>query len=159
MKIRPMVHNDKVEIMKILRTTPEFTPAEVAVAEEVIDSYLQISVNSDYHILVAEVGSSLAGYICYGPTPLTEGTWDIYWIAVDPEHQRQGVGHNLLAFAENIIMKAKGRLILIETSSKEEYEKARDFYQKQGYKLIGHIPDFYASGDDKLILQKKPRHA
>jgi ribosomal protein S18 acetylase RimI-like enzyme len=154
-KIRPMVSNDRAEIMKILHATPEFTPAEVKVAEELIDLYLQHGTASDYHIQVARVVSNTAGYICYGPTPLTEGTWDIYWIAVAADRQGRGIGHALMAEAEAEISRAGGRLVLIETSSKAGYEKARNFYKSRNYELIASIPDFYTPGDDKLVLQKR----
>ena len=153
-KIRPMVGDDRTEIVKILRAIPEFTPSEVEVATELIDLYLQHGTDSDYHILVAEAGSRPAGYICYGPTPMTDGTWDIYWIAVSAERQNRGIGRKLLSAAEAKIKKADGRLILIETSSKEEYEKTRRFYRNQSYEQITRIPDFYSPGDDKLVLRK-----
>lgn len=156
-KIRPMMKRDKPAIMKILRATPEFKPSEVVVAEQVIDGYLHNSHQSGYHVLVAEVDRLVAGYICYGPTPLTEGTWDIYWMAVAQEEQKQGIGSTLMAFAEDKIKKAQGRLAIIETSSKPEYEKTRRFHHHHGYELIGRIPDFYAPRDDKLILQKRLR--
>ncbi|MFA5316309.1 MAG: hypothetical protein WC369_02685, partial [Dehalococcoidales bacterium] len=68
--------------MKILQDTPEFKPPEVAVAEEVIDSYLKDPPGSGYQVLIAEDSSNVVGYICYGPTPLTESTWDFYWEAI-----------------------------------------------------------------------------
>jgi predicted N-acetyltransferase YhbS len=155
--IRPMIHEDKPHITKILRGTPEFKPFEVAVAEELIDSYLEDPSSSGYHILVAEVDSTVTGYICYGPTPLTEGTWDIYWIAVAREKQGQGIGSALMKSAEKEIVRAKGRLAIIETSSTPAYEKTRNFHLSQGYEVICRIPDFYVPGDDKLILQKRLR--
>ncbi len=156
-KVRPMTHGDKSAITQILVNTPEFKPAEVLVAEELIDSYLENQTESGYYLLVAEVGSSVVGYICYGPTPLTEGTWDIYWIAVSHQEQGQGIGSTLLACAEDKIKKAQGRLSLIETSSKPNYEKTRRFHQSQGYQLVSQIPDFYEPGDDKLTYQKRLR--
>ena len=143
--------------MQILRNTPEFKPSEVVVAEEVIDSYLRDPTGSGYHVLVAEDGSALVGYICYGPTPLTSGTWDLYWQAVIREKQGQGIGSVLMKAAEGEIRKAKGRLALIETSSTPAYEKTRRFHLGQGYEVIACIPDFYAPGDDKFILQKRLR--
>ena len=141
--------------MQILCCTPEFKPAEVAVAEEVIDSHLKDSFGSGYHILVAEVDSTVTGYICYGPTPMTEGTWDIYWMAVAQERQDRGIGSALMESAENEIVRAEGRLAIIETSSTPAYEKTRHFYLSHGYETVARIPDFYATGDDKLILQKR----
>jgi len=155
--IRPMTHKDKPNITKILRSTPEFKPSEVTVAEEVIDSYLKDSVGSGYHILVAEVDSTVTGYICYGPTSMTEGTWDIYWMAVAREMQGQGIGSALMESTEKAIVRAKGRLAIIETSSTPAYEKTRHFHLNHGYEVICRIPDFYAPGDDKLILQKRLR--
>jgi len=153
-KIRPMIDKEKAEVMKILLTTPEFTISEVEVAEELIDSYLEYDTTSGYHILVAEVAQTPAGYICYGPTPLTEGTWDIYWLAVAFRRQRQGIGRTLLAAAEDRIRETYGRLILIETSSRVEYERTRLLYGSQGYDIISRIPDFYSPGDDKIVFQK-----
>jgi ribosomal protein S18 acetylase RimI-like enzyme len=97
------------------------------------------------------------GYICYGPTPLTDGTWDLYWQAVIREKQRQGIGSTLMKAAEREIRKAKGRLALIETSSIPAYEKTRRFLFGQGYEIIACIPDFYSPGDDRIILQKHMR--
>lgn len=154
-----MTPSDKPAIIKILQKTPEFKPSEVAVAEELIDSYLADSYQSGYHILVSEVDSVVGGYICYGLTPLTEGTWDIYWMAVAPEVQGQGIGTVLLESAEKKIKKAGGRLALIETSSVPAYEKTRRFHVHRGYEIIACVPDFYAPGDDKLILQKRLRQS
>jgi ribosomal protein S18 acetylase RimI-like enzyme len=143
--------------MEILRNTPEFKPSEVVVAEEVIDSYLHDPVGSGYDTLVAEDSSGVVGYVTFGPTPLTEGTWDLYWAAVAREKRRQGIGGALWRAAEDEIRKAQGRLALIETSSTPEYESTRRFHLGQGYEMIARIPDFYAPGDDKIILQKRLR--
>jgi ribosomal protein S18 acetylase RimI-like enzyme len=152
--IRSMSDEDKPHVT-ILRSTPEFKPFEVVVAEELIDSYLEDPSSSGYHILVAEVNSTVTGYICYGPTPLTEGTWDIYWLAVTREKQGQGIGSALMKSAEKEIVEAKGRLAIIETSSTPAYEKTRRFHISHGYEIVAYIPDFYVPGDDKLILQKR----
>ena len=141
----------------MLRHTPEFKPSELVVAEEVIDSYLRAPRNSDYYILVAEDDSALVGYICYGPTPMTEGTWDLYWNAVAQGKRHQGIGSALMKSAEKEIIRAKGRLVLVETSSTPAYEASRRLHIGHGYEIVARIPDFYAPGDDKLILLKRLR--
>jgi ribosomal protein S18 acetylase RimI-like enzyme len=146
---------DKPALMRILQHTPEFRPDEVAVAEEVIDAYLQDPEGTGYHTLVAQSSSEIAGYICYGQTPCTVGTWDIYWVAVAGDRRGQGIGGALTKNAEDAIRKASGRMILIETSSSPIYENTRHFYLGQGYEPIARIPDFYAPGDDLLIMQKR----
>jgi ribosomal protein S18 acetylase RimI-like enzyme len=155
LNIRPMTVLDKPAVMQILRDTAQFKPDEVVIAEEVLDSYLGDPLASGYHVLVAEIDSSVAGYICYGPTPMTEGTWDMYWAAVAPTHQRKGIGRALVALAESRIRESKGRLAVIETSSKPEYESTRRFHCSQGYELVCRIADFYAPGDDKLVFLKR----
>jgi ribosomal protein S18 acetylase RimI-like enzyme len=141
--------------MQILKNTPEFKPFEVVVAEELIDSHLDDPEKSGYNILIAEDDGKLAGYICYGETPCTVGTWDIYWIAVDRNKRGKGIGKALSDAAEISIKKARGRMAIIETSSTPLYENTRSFYLGRGYELIARIPDFYMPGDDKLIMQKK----
>jgi ribosomal protein S18 acetylase RimI-like enzyme len=113
--------------LQILKNTPEFKSFEVVVAEEVIDSYLGDPEKSVYNILIAEDDGELAGYICYGETPCTVGTWDIYWVAVAREKRSRGIGKALSEAAETAIKKARGRMAIIETSSTPLYENTRNF--------------------------------
>lgn len=141
--------------MKILSNIPEFKASEINVAEEVIDCYLRDPIKSGYHVLVAEIDATITGYICYGPTPLTESTWDIYWEVVEREMQGRGIGSALMEYTEEKIVRDGGKLVIIETSSTPAYEKTRRFHLKNGYTVICRISDFYAPMDDKLIFQKR----
>jgi ribosomal protein S18 acetylase RimI-like enzyme len=87
-------------------------------------------------------------------TPCTLGTFDIYWIAVDPNVQHGGLGSALLAFAEAQIAARGGRLMVIETSGSELYRPTQQFYEKNGYRLAACVDDFYAPDDPKLIFTK-----
>jgi GNAT superfamily N-acetyltransferase len=153
--IRPVIPADKAAIIDILKVLPEFKPEEVAVAGELIDACLEDPVKSGYYVLVAVLQDRVLGYICYGPTPLTRGTWDIYWMAVERGQQGRGIGAALMNAAETDIKQSGGRLAIIETSGQELYEKTRRFHFKQGYEQVCAIKDFYEPGDDKLILQKR----
>lgn len=155
LRIRKGTREDKPAVMQILKETPEFTPAEVAVAEEVLDIYLNDTARSGYYVLVAEIDSRVVGYVCYGPTPLTESTWDLYWIATAPEEKNRGIGKALLALAEEEIKAEGGWLTLVETSSQPTYENTRKFYHSQGYRIVSRIADFYAPGDDRITLEKR----
>jgi ribosomal protein S18 acetylase RimI-like enzyme len=154
-RIRPMLPGDKAALLNILDAVPEFSPADVTVAREVIDGYLRDPAGSGYNILIAGIEEDIVGYICYGPTPLTQGTWDIYWMATSPDKQEQGIGSDLMVSAESQIMESGGRQILIESSARPDYKKARRFYQSHGYEVVCRIPDFYAPGEDEIILRKK----
>ncbi|MEJ2635306.1 MAG: GNAT family N-acetyltransferase [Calditrichia bacterium] len=154
-KFRKLLPEDRGAIYEILQQTDMFTMAEVNVAMELIDVYLFNKEQNDYSIAVAETeNSEVAGYVCYGPTPATEGTYDLYWIAVSPALQNQGIGKKLLHFVEKEIAREQGRLIIIETSSQPKYTPTQQFYFRNQYKLEARIKDFYRPGDDRLIFVK-----
>jgi ribosomal protein S18 acetylase RimI-like enzyme len=132
-----------------------FTREEVAVALELIDAALD-DPQGDYRVLVAELeGARLAGYICYGPTPMTERTWDLYWIATHPEARGRGVARALVERMEEELRGLSARLIRVETSQQESYGAAHAFYERLGYPCAARLPAFYKPGDDLLILLKR----
>src|SRR5881398_2503653 len=157
--IRPMVAADRSGVFRILENAGNFTPAEVAIALELIDEWLELGEHSGYLTYVLESagdeGSAVLGYVSFGPTPLTESPYDLYWIAVDKSKHRGGVGKRLLKFAEDEVTRRGGKLLLIETSSQETYGGTIQFYEKTGYDLVGKIKDYYKPGDDKLIYVKR----
>lgn len=107
----------------------------------------------DYTALGADVEGRLVGWICWGPTPCTLGTYDLYWMAVDPAGQSAGIGTALLAEMERRLT-GHGRLIVVETAGRADYADTRRFYQARGYRPTARIPDFYAPGDDLVVYTK-----
>ena len=154
-----MVEADRGGVFRILESAGNFTPEEVATALELIDEWLELGEHSGYPTYVFEEQGDeearVGGYVCFGKTPLTESTYDLYWIAVDKTKHRSGVGRKLLKFAEEEVVRRGGRLFLAETSSMETYGGTIAFYEKTGYELVGKIVDYYKTGDDKLIFAKR----
>ena len=160
MKIRPVDPRDRERIHQILVATARFSEEEVKCAMELVDLSIEHPEKNDYHVHVLETpdsgpSRSVLGYVCFGPTPLTDGVFDLYWIAVDPNRQGQGIGQLLLKFVENEVRRERGRMLLIETSSKESYGPTLRFYERSGYDEISRIKDFYRIEDDKVIFCKK----
>jgi ribosomal protein S18 acetylase RimI-like enzyme len=157
--IRPLVAADRSGVFRILENAGNFTPAEVGIALELIDEWLELGEHSGYLTYVLEARdpekSEVLGYVCFGPTPLTESTFDLYWIAVDKSKHRGGVGKRLLKFSEEEVVRRGGKLLLIETSSQETYGGTIQFYERTGYELVGKIPEYYKPGDDKLTFAKR----
>ncbi|OQX09383.1 MAG: hypothetical protein BWK76_22280 [Desulfobulbaceae bacterium A2] len=149
--IRPAAAADRRQIENILRNCGNFRPEEIDIALEVWDDGIR-QPGVDYHLLCAETRGRLAGYIGYGPIPLTVGCWDLYWIAVDPAQGRHGIGSALLRAMEDELRDRNARQIHIETSSLPDYQAARDFYTRHGFTLAASLPDFYRPGDDKLLF-------
>jgi ribosomal protein S18 acetylase RimI-like enzyme len=154
--IRKISPEDRDEIQRILTDTRHFNDDEIKVAMELIDIYLNDEKQTDYiiYVITGDVTEKPAGYICYGRRPLTDSTYDLYWIAVDPQVHGKGTGSMLVKHMEDDLKMAGGKLILIETSGKDEYENERRFYLKNGYEVQTVIKDFYRSGDDLFVYRK-----
>lgn len=162
MKIRPISAKDRQAVLELIHSTGVFTKEEEQVATEIIDIYLNKPDQRDYITEVIEnEQAAIVGYVCYGSRPMTEGVVDLYWLAVHPGKHRQGYGKALVQWLEKTVREQKGRLILIETSSKDKYTPTRHFYQRMGYVENARVRDFYRPGDDLVIYGKylKPEDA
>ncbi len=147
---------DRPAIERILKQVGNFSSAEIACALELVEVYLHDSVQRDYRIVIAEDSEArVRGYACWGPTPLTNGTYDLYWIAADPEVRGAGVGSVLMAYVEEQVRSENGRMLVAETSSKESYGKTVGFYRRLHYEEASRIRDFYDAGDDKITFVKR----
>jgi ribosomal protein S18 acetylase RimI-like enzyme len=159
MNIRRAQLKDRDRLKEILVSTARFTPDEVSAAMELVDSGLA-SAKSEYSVHVLDEPDSgprraVQGYVLFGPTPKADGVFDLYWIAVDPKQQGLGFGQLLLKFVENEVRRRSGRMLLIETSSKESYGPTLRFYERSGYQEISRIKDFYRVECDKIIYCKR----
>jgi ribosomal protein S18 acetylase RimI-like enzyme len=154
LEVRPVEPRHVEPLGALLRRIESFTPAEVACALEVLGRAAEPG-NRDYVGLVAEAGASLAGLIAYGDTPMTVGTYDLYWIATDPGRRRQGVGAALVAAMEADLRRRGARLVRVETSGTAAYQATRVFYERFRYRETARIPDFYRPGDDLVVFTKR----
>jgi ribosomal protein S18 acetylase RimI-like enzyme len=154
-RVRPLISGDRKELLSILNRAGVFPPQEVEVAMELIDTVLEERDQKDYriHCLVDDQNQPL-GFICYGPAPMAEGTYDLYWIVVDPGCQKKGEGSKLLGFLEAEVRRMAGRMILADTSSTTLYEGAHKFYSGKGFREVARIPDYYAHGNDRITFCK-----
>ncbi len=149
--LRTLNAADRGRIEEITRAAGLFREDEIPVALEVFDGAAAGS--PDYIALGAEHDGRLAGWICWGPTPCTLGTYDLYWMAVDPAQQRTGIGTVLLHAMERRLA-GVARLIMVETAGRPDYRATRAFYQARGYSVAATIADFYAPGDDQVVYVK-----
>ena len=155
MAIRDLRREDRSRIASILEATNRFTPIEISVALELIDIYFNQPEQKDYRFACAvDAEDCVNGYVCFGPTPMTDRTYDLYWIAVDPTQQRRGLGDELLLYVEAQLLAENGRMLMIETSSQPKYAPTHHFYLKHRYREVARIPNFYSEGDDRVIYQK-----
>lgn len=151
--VRKATENDRAGLLALVAAQDNFTVLEREVAEEVIDDGL--TGKDDYEVLISVTpNGEVIGFICFGPIPLTECSFDLYWIATLPSHGRQGIGGGLLAAMEEQLRRTRA-VVYIDTSSTPGYDKARGFYEKHGYQVAARLQDFYHPGDDRVIYRKE----
>jgi GNAT superfamily N-acetyltransferase len=163
-------------LAEILAATTLFSADEICVALELFDetfedegwrveggdddgqsppSTLHPSSSSYEFLGVFAEDDTLVGYACYGPTPGTDATFDLYWIAMHPVAQGTGEGGRLLSEVERRLCTRGGRLLVAETSSRAAYDSTRRFYDARGYAEAARVTDFYAPADDRVIYTKR----
>lgn len=152
--IRKIKQADIKKIEGMLNKVPNFTDKEVEVAMELVNIAGSNTVQSDYNVFVYEDEKDILGYHCVGQRPLTDAVFDLYWIVTDPDKKGKGVGKCLLEHAEDFVKEKKGRWLLAETSSKENYSATRNFYLRNKYSIIAEINDFYSQGDSLIVFGK-----
>jgi ribosomal protein S18 acetylase RimI-like enzyme len=148
--------SDGAQIHAITANTSVFNQEEVECVDELWEEYrAQGAEKSGYYFQVDKEGERILGYVCYGPRALTDRTFDLYWIAVDPQARGGGIGKRLLAATEEAVRGMGGRLLVVETSGLPKYEPTRGFYLATGYLLEATLKDFYRDGDDLIIFTKR----
>jgi ribosomal protein S18 acetylase RimI-like enzyme len=156
MRLRETLRGEDADAVEALvRATGAFSPAETALARQLVEEALLGAPGASYRFLLAEQGGDLAGYTCYGPVEGTRASFDLYWIAVAPRLQGGGLGRRLLALTEERIAAAGGRAVWVDTSARPDYTRTRRFYEAAGYAREATLRDFYAPGDDKAIYVKR----
>lgn len=147
--------DDVGRVRSLVGSTGFFNGAEVDIAADLVTERLSKGIRSGYYFILAERGSGLVAYACYGPIEGTQGSFDLYWIAVAPEEQRKGLGPQVFARAESAMRKAGAKKIYVDTSSSDRYAGTRGFYQRMGFEEDARLPDFYGPGDAKVIYVKQ----
>lgn len=150
--LRPLVPVDRARVEAITRAVGLFRDDEIPVALEVFEATAAAA--DTYEGVAAERDGHLVGWAAWGPVPCTLGTFDLYWIVVDPAAQRSGVGSQLLRAMERAIA-GRARQVVVETAGRADFAPTRAFYTRHGYAPIATIPDYYAPGDDLVTFVKR----
>ncbi|HEY2786606.1 MAG TPA: GNAT family N-acetyltransferase [Fimbriiglobus sp.] len=156
MPIRPTTPADVAYLVPLAAATGVFKPHEIETLGSVFSDYFATAGAEEGHLcFTAEVDGSPVGFVYFCPIPMTVGSWDLWWIAVDKGRHGTGLGSGLLRYAEDSVRDAGGRVLMIDTSSTPAYAATRAFYRKHGYVATATLPDFYCDGDDKVIFWKR----
>lgn len=154
--IRPVKPDDISYLKAVIEANDLFPPQML---DEMISGYFNDDNSKDFWLTYAEekaVAMPTASYaiaFC-APEKMTEGTWNVYLIAVHPDYQRQGIGMAMMGYIEQMLASRGERLLLVETSGLESFAGTRAFYQKCGYEQEAQIREFYQAGEDKIVFRK-----
>jgi D-alanine-D-alanine ligase len=148
------VPSDGEAVRSLVERTAFFSRDEIEIAVELVEESLTRGPASGYEFVFADLDGKLAGYACYGGIPCTRGSFDLYWIAVEPAFQRHGVGRMLMSAVETRIASAGGERLYIDTSGRDQYAPTRSFYERTGFRCEARLEDFYGLGDDRVIYVK-----
>lgn len=157
MKIELPQLNDLEQVLRVAQSTQVFTADELSVVREMFDGVFHPNTYNDHTFLVYRQNDSntIAGFIVYGPVPMADRIWDLYWIGVDQAMQGAGIGGALLDHLEKDITTRGARALYLETSDSEIYKPACAFYERHGFERAAHLPDYYAPGESMLIYRKR----
>ena len=150
--IRALAPGDREALAGVIASDTTFTEEEVAVALELIDAAL--GGDTSYEVRVADDGSGPAGYICFGRTPMTDRTYDLYWIVVHARARGRGLARALVEAMETELRGRGGANVRVETSETEGYGAARALYERLGYPEAARLTDFYRPGDALITYYK-----
>lgn len=150
--IRPTAPDDTTALIALAEATELFEPNQLEELGEMLSDYL--GGNSDDRFWITDDDDGAVGVAYCEMERMTDGTWNLQLIAIQPDRQGQGRGATLLRYVEQTLMVRGGRVLLVETSGLPDFERTRAFYRKCGYDEEARIRDFYKAGDDKIVYRK-----
>lgn len=151
--IRAIASDDTTALLALAEATGLFQPEEIGGLAQMLAAHFD-DVTHSSDIWLTDDDRGLVGIAYFAPERMTEGTWNLYLIAIHPKYQRQGRGAALLAHIEEMLAERGERILLVETSGLESFDYVRAFYRKNGFEEEARIRDFYRSGDDKIVFRK-----
>jgi ribosomal protein S18 acetylase RimI-like enzyme len=151
--IRLTTTNDVTDLIALAEASGLFEPSQTEELVQMLDQHFN-GETENQDLWFTDDHNGVIGVAYVAPERMTEGTWNLYLIAVHPDCQRQGRGVALLRHVEQVLAARGERVLLVETSGLDSFEYVRSFYRKSGYDEEARIREFYKAGDDKIIFRK-----
>jgi GNAT superfamily N-acetyltransferase len=145
--IRPTIERDFLGLIAIATASGLFELGQT----EILSGLLR-SPNENDIWFTDDDGDDPVGVAYLAPEKMTNGTWNLYWIAVHPAYQRNGRGKSILEYVVNWLEERGERILLVETAGIDEFEYVRKFYANNGFEEAARIRDFYDKDVDKVVF-------
>ena len=151
--IRPTTPGDTDALIAVACSSGLFEPHQIEELTGMLAQYFSNQSTAN-EIWVTDDDHGAVGVAYAAPERMTEGTWNLYLIAVHADRQRQGRGTAILKYVERLLASKGQRLLLVETSGTKDFDYVRTFYRNTGFEEEARIRDFYAEGIDKVVFRK-----
>jgi ribosomal protein S18 acetylase RimI-like enzyme len=151
--IRLTTLDDVTALIALAEASGLFEPSQTEYLAQMLDEHFN-GKNEPEEFWLTDYDDEPVGMAYVAPERMTEGTWNLYLIAVHPDRQRQGRGKSLLRHVEQMLKERGERILLVETSGTENFEYVQEFYRKNGYEEEARIREFYTAGVDKIVFRK-----
>lgn len=149
MKIRKPTAADLPPMKLILQDTELFPPDAL---DQMIQPYLAGDDEQAHWLVCTTDSEEVIGFSFSRLEQFTEGTWNLLAIGFRAAYQGDGLGTRLIEAVEHAL--ADARMLMVETSSLDDFEATRRFYTNRGFTQEAVIRDYWAPGDDKVIFCK-----
>jgi len=151
--IRLTTPNDTTALLALTEATGLFESNQIEELAQMLNQHFSDEADSQ-GIWLTDYDNEPVGVAYVAPERMTDGTWNLYLIAIHPDHQKQGRGAALLQYVEQMLTERGERVLLVETSGTDDFEYVRVFYRNNGYEEEARIRDFYTDGVDKIVFRK-----
>ena len=151
--IRLTTPNDTTALLALTEATGLFESNQIEELAQMLNQHFSDEADSQ-GIWLTDYDNEPVGVAYVAPERMTDGTWNLYLIAIHPDHQKQGRGAALLQYVEQMLTERGERVLLVETSGTDDFKYVRIFYRNNGYEEEARIRDFYTDGVDKIVFRK-----
>jgi len=142
-QIRKIIQQDIPALKEVLNTL-ELFPAEML--ENMTSDYFTNPETQDIWFTAVEESKPISIGYC-APEKLTDGTYNLYAIGVRGDIQSKGIGKQMMDFVEKDLQQNGARILIVDTSSTEAFQKSRQFYENLGFTREAVIRDFWEEGE------------
>ena len=104
------------------------------------------------NLYIALIGEECVGFAYIIPKGAFHSFPYLHLIAVKEGYRDTGIGRALLEYSERIASEMADRLFLVVADYNPD---AKRFYERNGYRQVGEIPDLYRQGITEYLMAKK----
>ena len=155
--VRAASADDVIPIHALAVDNAMLAPDDLAGFDEMLQGYLDGSLDQHRWIVAHDAAGHVVGAAYYALEPFADRIWNLYFLAVHPGRHREGIGTLLTFYVETSLRNAGSqvaRVLIVETSSTDEYQSARSFYEREGFDREARVREFYGPGDHKIVYWK-----